>query len=254
MVGTSGYSYTDWVGPFYPKGTQSDKFLEHYGEHFSTVELNFSYYRMPEAEQLRKMSEVNSTLSFTLKAHQSLTHKVIPSAWRQEAKTFRQALEPLLEANALKAILLQFPYSFHYEVNQRRYLDALLRYLDGLPLAVEFRHIQWYNNRTIEALRERQVALVALDLPNLTNLPPHIDVVTAPFAYLRLHGRNRENWWGSDVANRYDYLYSPQELTAIVERAQTLSANTPLTLVYFNNHKGGQAVQNALALKGLLDG
>lgn len=254
MVGTSGYSYNDWVGPFYPKGTPSEQFLERYGEYFTTVELNFSYYRMPTADQLRAMGEVNSSLSFTLKAHQSLTHKIVPAEWRSEAQTFRRALEPLLKANTLKALLLQFPYSFHYEVEQRRYLDALLHYWEGLPLAVEFRHTQWYNNRTIEALRERQVALVALDLPNLTNLPPHIDVVTANFAYLRLHGRNKENWWGSDVASRYDYLYSPKELLSIAERARTLAATTPLTLVYFNNHRGGQAVQNALSLKELLDG
>ena len=183
-----------------------------------------------------------------------MTHKIVPAEWRSEAQTFRRALEPLLKANTLKALLLQFPYSFHYEVEQRRYLDALLHYWEGLPLAVEFRHTQWYNNRTIEALRERQVALVALDLPNLTNLPPHIDVVTAPFAYLRLHGRNKENWWGSDVASRYDYLYSSQELLSIGERVRTLAATTPLTLVYFNNHRGAQAVQNALALKELLDG
>ena len=238
------------MGPFYPQGTQSDKFLEHYGEHFSTVELNFSYYRMPEAQQLKKMSEVNSALAFTLKAHQSLTHKVVPSAWREEAKTFRGA-GPLFR-NALR-VSPPVPY-FPLPVEQRRYLDALLRYLDGLPLAVEVSPHPVVQQPHYRLLRERQVALVALDLPNLTNLPPHIDVVTAPFAYLRLHGRNRENWWGSDVANRYDYLYPPQEMITIGERVKALAANTPLTLVYFNNHKGGQAVQNALVLKELLDG
>ncbi len=254
MIGTSGYSYTDWVGPFYPEGSTNETFLEYYSTHFSTVELNFSYYRMPVASQLKAMREVSKDLSFSLKAHQSLTHQIVPAEWRQKAKTLRLALEPLLETNALKTLLLQFPFSFHYAVEQRRYLDALLRYLDGLPLAVEFRHSQWYNNRTIEALRERQVALVALDLPNIANLPPLIDIVTAPFAYLRLHGRNQQQWWGSDAARRYDYLYSPQELAAIAERVRSLAATAPLTLVYFNNHRGGQAVDNALTLKGLIDG
>jgi len=251
-IGTSGYSYTEWVGPVYPKGTKAELYLDYYSTLFPTVELNFSYYRMPEASQLQAMHEKNKSLLFSIKAHESLTHTINTTEWRTAARTFCHAITPLLEADVLKAILLQFPYSFHYEPEQRRYLDALLRFLPNLPLAVEFRNGQWYNNRTLEALRKRQVTLVALDLPAIQSSPPIMDVITAPLTYLRLHGRNKETWWGSDAASRYDYLYTEKELAAIAERVWALATNSSAVLVYFNNHRRGQAVQNARSLQELM--
>ena len=252
LIGTSGYSYTEWVGPVYPKGTKAESYLDYYSTLFPTVELNFSYYRMPKADQLQAMHAKSKSLLFSIKAHESLTHTIDTAQWRTAAMTFRQAITPLLEAEVLKAVLLQFPSSFHYEPDRRRYLDALLRFLPDLPLAIEFRNGQWYNNRTLEALRSRQVTLVALDLPAMQSSPPMMDVITAPLAYIRLHGRNEKSWWGSDAASRYDYLYSEKELVAIVERIWGLATNSRVVLVYFNNHRRGQAVQNALSLQKLI--
>lgn len=252
MIGTSGYSYTEWVGPVYPEGTKPSQFLACYATMFSTVELNFSYYRMPEPGQMRSMLSQGPGTSFSIKAHESLTHTVDPVAWRSSAVMFRSAVEVLQEAEALKAVLLQFPFSFHYDPDRRRYLDNLVRALKGLPLAVEFRNGQWYNNRTLDALRERKVALVSLDLPAVRDAPPMIDVVTAPVAYLRLHGRNKDTWWGSDSAARYDYLYSERELESFAERVRGLAVSAQMVLVYFNNHRRGQAVRNAQALLRLL--
>lgn len=248
LIGTSGYSYTEWVGPFYPHGTAAEAYLSYYATIFGTVELNFSYYRMPEATQLALMHQSAPSLRFSIKAHQSMTHCIDADQWRQQSSRFYRALEPLLNEQVLDAVLLQFPSSFHYEVENRRYLDALLQNLNGLPLAVEFRSSRWYNNRTIDALRERAVCFVSLDLPAIAGNPPMMDVPTAPLSYLRLHGRNTASWWGSDAASRYDYHYDDSELTSVAERLYTLSCQAERSLVYFNNHKGGQAAHNAQRL------
>ncbi len=255
LVGTSGYSYTEWVGPVYPAGTTQGDYLGLYSRMFSTVELNFSYYRMPTAEQMRNLlKQADGRLTFSIKANEALTHTVETATWRQQATTFNEAVQPLQEAGKLGAVLLQFPYSFHYEPDQRRYLDALLRQMAPLPLSVEFRNGLWYNNRTFDALRERGVALTSVDLPALNGLPPVVDAVTSKLAYIRLHGRNKETWWGSDAAARYDYLYNKQELEAWVERIRAIARQAAMILVYFNNHRRGQAVANAKSLLELLGG
>lgn len=252
MIGTSGYSYTEWVGPVYPEHTKAHEYLGLYASLFGTVELNFSYYRMPEAPQLKLMLEQAPGLTFSIKAHESLTHTIKVGSWAEDAKLYRSALEPLLQEHALSTVLLQFPYSFHYEVEQRRYLDSLIKFFHDVPLAVEFRNSQWYNNRTLEALRRLQVAFVSLDLPQIQGNPPIMDVVTAPLAYVRMHGRNQQAWWGSDAAARYDYLYSEQELLSLLERIKGLCVEAKTVLVYFNNHRRGQAVKNAQQLRSLL--
>ncbi|WP_320130078.1 DUF72 domain-containing protein [uncultured Sphaerochaeta sp.] len=253
LIGTSGYSYTEWVGPVYPEGTKASEYLSLYADRFETVELNFSYYRMPVADQLQAMHEQAPSLVFSIKAHESLTHSIDPANWKREATIFRSALEPLLNTDSLEAVLLQFPYSFHYEPDQRRYLDALLRFFPGIPLAVEFRNAQWYNNRTLDALKSLKVAFVSLDLPQIQGNPPLMDVSTAPLAYIRLHGRNQAAWWGSDAAARYDYLYSDRELLSIVQRVRGLALGSGTVVVYFNNHRRGQAVKNAQRLRSLLE-
>lgn len=252
LIGTSGYSYTEWVGPVYPEGTKPEMFLQRYSTLFPTVELNFSYYRMPTPDQMRNMLAQGPSLLFSIKAHESLTHTVDPSTWRSAAAEFSAAATVLQEAGALGAVLLQFPYSFHYDPDRRRYLGSLVERLGAFPLAAEFRNGQWYNNRTLDALRERRVSLVSLDLPAVQGSPPMMDVATAPIAYIRLHGRNKETWWGSDAASRYDYLYTERELESIAERVRGLAVAAQSVLVYFNNHRRGQAARNAAALNRLL--
>jgi uncharacterized protein YecE (DUF72 family) len=252
LIGTSGYSYKEWVGPVYPLNTKASQYLEFYQELFATVELNFSYYKMPQYDQLNNLTLSAPRTTFSIKAHQSLTHKIEPSQWHKEVTIFSKSVSALAEKDALDAILLQFPHTFRYEVDQRRYLDRLIGSLASFPLAVEFRNEMWYNNRTLDALRKREVSLVSLDLPQIKNSPPMVDVLTSSFAYIRLHGRNKENWWNFDTNSRYDYLYTKEELEVIKERIKALSIGSKTVLVYFNNHNRGQAVTNALMLRKLL--
>lgn len=252
LIGTSGYSYPEWIGPFYPKGSKSEELLSLYAQSFETVELNFSYYRMPQSAQLAHMHQAAPKLLFSLKAHQSLTHTIDSATYKSSATTFAQAAETLAREEVLLALLLQFPPSFTYTVSNRCYLDSLLRILNHLPLAVEFRSPSWANKQTLDGLRERGVSFVSVDVPQLSGTPPLLDVQTAKLGYVRLHGRNKEAWWGSSDNTRYDYLYNAQELDSIAQRVSFLGEDTERVAVYFNNHHRGQAVENALALKALI--
>jgi uncharacterized protein YecE (DUF72 family) len=252
LVGTSGYSYNEWVGPVYPKGTKQEDFLGIYSGLFPTVELNFTYYKMPEAKNLSKMLAEGGNLTFSIKAYKTMTHEINFSQWEGEAKTYITAIEPLLEAKRLEAVLFQFPYSFHYTPENRMYLDKLIKYFKGVQVAVEFRAAEWINGRVIEGMKSREVPLVSLDMPELPKLPPSMDVVTAPLSYIRLHGRNKEAWWGKDDHARYDYLYEDSEVDAWAARIKRIKEQARRVLVYFNNHPFGKAVRNAQTLIKLL--
>jgi len=254
-VGTCGYSYKEWIGPFYHEKTKPDEYLAFYAGYFDSLELNFSYYAMPKAEQIRRMLETENAqnLTFSIKAHQSLTHKADPGRWRNEAKTYIAAIEPLLEAGRLDAVLLQFPYSFHYEADNRRHLADLLTEFSGIPSAVEFRNNEWNSSRVIDEFKKRNVAYVSTDSPDIKGVPQTLDVSTASFSYFRLHGRNADTWWGSDSRSRYDYLYNEDELRGAAERVRRMVVKADKALVYFNNHARGQAVKNAASLKKILE-
>ena len=252
LIGTSGYSYDDWVGPVYPEGTPKSEFLPFYARQFPVVELNFSYYQQPGARALAAM--VDSTpdgFQFALKAHRSMTHE-ITETWEKDIATFREGIRPLIESHRLAAVLLQFPYSFGYTPESRRRLAELCARLEGLPLAVEFRKSDWMQQRVREGLRERGVALVSVDEPRLPRLPEPSAETTTDLAYIRFHGRNAANWWTGDNASRYDYLYTSDELSEWTQRVKAIFARARTMLIFFNNHFRGQAVENARQFREIL--
>ncbi len=253
LIGTSGYDYLEWRDVFYPRGLDRENFLGFYAESFRTVELNFSYYRMPSAGQTADMlRRAGGGLDFSVKAHKSLTHEVDPASWKDAAAEYRRALHPLVKAGRLGAVLFQFPSSFHYEPDRRRYLDALLRELGDLPSVVEFRNPAWQNTRVYDALRRRATGVCVTDMPDIRGLPQPADVVTSDIGYIRFHGRNGRAWWGSDAAERYNYLYTPEELGGWEKRIRCLKEQVRTLRIYFNNHRAGQAVQNAKMLQELV--
>jgi uncharacterized protein YecE (DUF72 family) len=252
LIGTCGYSYNEWIGTVYPEGTKKEQFLALYAGRFKTVEVDYTYYSMPKAQSIRRMIEDAPELTFAIKAHQSLTHKIDSAKWKDEANAYIKAIEPLRESGRLEAVLFQFPFSFHYEDDNRRYLGKILEQFSGVSAAVEFRNTDWSNNRVIDEFKKRNIAFVSTDLPDLKGLPPVLDVCTSHLAYFRLHGRNKETWWGSDSAARYDYLYSDKELEAAAGRIKQIVIKADRLIIYFNNHRRGQAVKNAETLKKLL--
>jgi uncharacterized protein YecE (DUF72 family) len=253
LIGTSGYSYADWVGRVYPAGAQQKDFLRLYAEEFSFVELNFSYYKQPDARTLERMLKLTgNTFRFAIKGHQSLTHERGGDV-RGSAAIFKEGIKPLIEAFRLSAVVMQFPFSFHYSPDSRRHLDMVCGAFEHIPLAVEFRNDQWMRDSVYEGLRKRGVALINVDEPPLPGLPKPTAIATAPHAYVRFHGRNSANWWEGDNASRYDYKYSEQELTEWLPRLQSLAGNAKVLMVLFNNHWEGQAVENARMLKKMME-
>ncbi len=260
LIGTSGFSYDDWVGPVYPPGTPKTEFLSLYSREFPVVELNFTYYAQPTPRALAGMVESTpSGFLFALKAHRSMTHEISDS-WEKDVETFRKGVQPLVESGRLSAVLLQFPYSFAYTPESRSRLSALSERLAGLPLAVEFRKSDWLRKQVFDGLAERKIALVSVDEPDLPRLPGPTTEVTADFSYVRFHGRNKKNWWTGDNASRYDYLYAKEELEEWAERIQVILARARMVMIFFNNHRRGMAAQNAremrelLASRGLMEG
>jgi uncharacterized protein YecE (DUF72 family) len=252
LIGTSGYSYEDWVGPVYPPGTQKNAFLSCYAREFPIVELNFSYYAQPSERTLQGMIESTPDgFLFALKAHRSMTHEIGP-AWEADIQAFLKGIRPLVDGKRLAAVLLQFPYSFAYTPESRSRLAALCDALKGLPLAVEFRKAEWMKEQVLQGLRERGAALVSVDEPELPKLLRPTAEVTADFSYVRFHGRNAKNWWTGDNASRYDYLYQAAELSEWVQRVKAILEKARTIMLFFNNHRRGMAVRNARELRELL--
>lgn len=253
LVGTSGYSYDDWVGPVYPPGTARRDFLGRYAERFGFTELNFTYYREPTAEGLGQIAaKAPDSFRFVVKAHRSLTHER-GAGWERAAERVLAALEGLATVSGrLLGMLLQFPYSFHYEQSNRRYLASLADALAPVRLFVEFRNNEWSRTSVWSELERRSVGLVVPDLPRMDRLPNITPRLTSPWGYVRLHGRNRANWWGGTNVTRYDYRYSTAELIEWVAPIRQLATQAQIVIVAFNNHFAGQAVENAEELMQLL--
>ncbi|MCL2185706.1 MAG: DUF72 domain-containing protein [Treponema sp.] len=266
LIGTSGYDYLEWKGGFYPEKLARNKFLEYYSEHFNSLELNGTYYRMPTAEQMQKMIERSQKrLRFTVKAFQGLTHAfiqgkdhtppgLIMNQYKLLAGEFKKAIEPLLADNLLLCALFQFPESFHYEKEERIYLDLLLKEIADIPVVIEMRNSKWQNDQVYNALKERNSGWCITDNPDLKNLMKLDYTVTSDIAYLRFHGRNAKMWYNGDTVSRYDYLYSDEELQSFVEPIQQLLKRAKIVQLFFNNHAKSQAVINAKKIEMLLKG
>ncbi len=195
-VGTSGYSFADWVGPFYPPGTASSEFLPFYARQFGCVEVNSTYYGMPRAATMERMqSRTPDGFRFIVKLHQSMTHQGAddPALYRE----FMAALEPLKAAGKYHGLLAQFPWAFHRDGRSKSHLERIRERLSGEPLWVEFRHDSWMHPKLAAWLTERDLGYCCVDEPALPGLVPPVTHVTNGVGYVRFHGRNSKHWWGS---------------------------------------------------------
>jgi len=256
LVGTSGYSYAEWIDAgFYPPRTPSGRMLSLYAQTFPITELNYTWYQMPKAEAIERMcKQVSPSFLFAAKLNRSVTHDVDFSEWRGRVREYRDGISPLQQTGQLAAVLLQLPPSFHRVTKNRRYLAELLNELDGLPVAVEFRHDSWATDRVFAELEQRKVALVAVDTPDVTRLFPKLDVVTNPdFFYVRFHGRNTRGWRSGNMQKQFDYDYSVAELREWAhEKIEKMSGQARRGFLFFNNHVRAQAPRNAEMLMGQL--
>ena len=252
-IGTSGFSYGDWKGEFYPPDMAQKDFLEYYTRHFKILELNYSYYRIPDARQTRQMiTRSGGELAFVVKAFRQMTHEISERSLTEVLPLFIDGISPFIENRKLGTILLQFPQSFHYIPENRFYLKSLIEALLPHPVSVEFRQKTWLRESVYKALGELGAGFVCVDEPPLPSLIPPMVINTSGLGYIRFHGRNRENWYGTDSSRRYDYLYSEDELKEWVPRIRTLEQKTDKLFAFFNNHARAQAVTNAKMLINLL--
>jgi uncharacterized protein YecE (DUF72 family) len=251
LVGTSGYSFADWVGHFYPSGFTFRDMLAFYSREFATVEVNSTYYRIPPPRTFEHMARRTPPgFRFIVKLNQVLTHerRLDPDVCR----AMRMSIEPLLAAGKLDGLLAQFPWSFRRREEHRRYLAALRRALPDVPLFVEFRHGSWARADTWRFLRDQKLGYAVVDEPALPGLMPPIVQLTAARGYVRLHGRNAQHWWGHSGIERYDYLYSRAELTDWLPRIEQLATQAERVYVFFNNCHAGKAAKNAQLMQELL--
>jgi len=251
FVGTSGYSFADWVGPFYPPGTRSGDFLSHYAKHFSCVEVNSTYYRIPNPRVLSAMErKTPDGFRFVVKLNQAMTHEGTPADGL--VRDFRALLEPLKDAGKYHGLLAQFPWGFKRTDANKAHLEALRERLPGEPLWVEFRHDSWMHPRLPEWLRERALGYCSVDEPALPGLVPPVVHLTSDTGYVRFHGRNATTWWGRGGGDRYDYDYAERELAEWVGRIRALAEKAKQTYLFFNNCHAGQAARNAKLMEELL--
>jgi uncharacterized protein YecE (DUF72 family) len=270
-VGTAGWSYKDWEGVFYPAGIARRKQhpLDYIARCFDTVEINTSFYGhiKPELAKLwaRRAGAVNPQFRFTAKLHRSFTHSPLavmePTSAAsirpndEDERLARQGLDALAGTGKFGALLIQFPVSFKNTPLNREYLDQLLRQFIEYPRVVEVRHSSWDNGETLAAFQQRQVSFCNIDQPVIGRSLEATEHVTAPVAYVRLHGRNYDQWFGADNRNdRYNYLYSDLELAAWKDKIQRISVHADVTYVIANNHFEAKAGVNGLQLKYMLNG
>jgi uncharacterized protein YecE (DUF72 family) len=249
-IGTSGYSYPDWVGPFYPPETRPNRMLAHYTRIFPLVELNFTFYRLPAVGQLARLGEQTPAgFQFLVKLPRTISHE----RRLDELLPFRRAVEELQQRGRLLGLLCQLPQSCHHDRAALGLLDTLAKELGSHGLAVEFRHHSWARPDVTAWLAERPLDLVAVDVPELPGLYPRGLVQSGPRLYIRFHSRSAANWYGSDK-DRYDYDYSDAELMEWAERLQRAELPSVRAVLLFNNCQRSQAAQNARRMQQLLAG
>ncbi len=252
LVGTSGYSFPDWVGPIYPTVLSRSRWLPFYAEAFSTVEINATYYRVPTEAMLRGLlGKVDpARFVFTVKTPAQMTHR--RAEFDNAAEPFVEALAPLRQTGTLGAVLAQFPYSFRRPEADRAHLQRLRDVIPGdIPVHVEFRHEIWYTPETFTFLENQGLGVVNVDLPPLRGLPRDVtDYVTNGIGYFRFHGRNTANWWRSGAGGaRYDYLYSQEELETWVPAILKAARRSERTFLFLNNCHRGKSAVNAVQLE-----
>ena len=258
-VGTAGWSYKDWEGVLYPtphpKGFDP---LEYLSRYVDLVEVNSTFYRPVDADVARRWVDrvaAAPRFQFTAKLSKRFTHDRATAFTRAEVAEVRRGFKPMHDSGKLGAVLLQFPWSFRRNEDNRIWLDDVTRAFEEFPLVVEVRHESWAVPEFYDELVERGIGFVNIDQPLFRNSVKPSATATAPVGYVRIHGRNYREWFRKDagVEARYDYLYTPAELTPWAERSvQVAEAGADDVYVVANNHYRAKAAVNAIQLKSLI--
>ncbi|HKW75464.1 MAG TPA: DUF72 domain-containing protein [Terriglobales bacterium] len=270
FVGTAGFSYKDWEGIVYPPDPKTRKVhpLEFLAQFFDCCEINTSFYghiRPNIAKDwINRTRPVNPEFLLTAKLFRGFTHpprgSTAPVPFNlnvsaEEEKLAREGLDSIAEEGKLGAVLVQFPISFRNADDTRDYLFNLLKRFSAYPLVLEIRHESWNDPDILQRLAGQGVGFCNIDQPRLGKSLRGTEHLTSPVGYVRLHGRNYKEWFGSKGRDdRYNYLYKPVELEGWKEKIEKISRSSEKTFAITNNHYKGQAAVNALELKSMLSG
>jgi uncharacterized protein YecE (DUF72 family) len=232
-LGTSGWSYSDWRGKFYPEEMAQREWLSYYAQHFSTVEINMTFYRFPKPEMMKGwLDKTPPNFTFTLKANRQITHLKKIKGVKSQVKYFYILADSLKER--LGCILFQLPPSLTFDLDLLQ--DFLLTLSPQYKNVIEFRHESWYREEVYELLRAHNIIFCVVSAPEL----PDRIVETSEISYYRFHGRI--GW--------YKYNYSEEELEDWSEAIKKTKAKE--CYAYFNNDYQAHAIWNCKRLSELL--
>ena len=250
-IGTSGYSYSDWKGLFYPRDLEPTKFLEYYAQYFDCVEIDSTYYRIPRPSMMEAITnKVPKSFRFAVKTPSTFTHQ--RDQFLNTLELFSAATKPMVKKGMLECYLAQFPSSFRHSRDNLEHTKAVAGSVDA-PLCVEFRGREWQNEEVYGFLKDNEIGYVNVDLPKFKTLPKPSSIVTSGVGFVRFHGRNAAKWWQHREAHeRYDYCYSTKELEEWVPRIKEIQEHTRVLYLMFNNHWRKQSVDAANEMKRLL--
>ncbi len=257
-IGTAGWSYKDWEGIVYPaKKGATFHALVFLARYIDIVEINSTFYRPPAIRMawswIKRVDDYPDFL-FTVKLHQVFTHQRKGFS-QKDVNEFKGGIEPLKAHNRLAAILIQFPWSFAQNTLHIDYLIDLFKLFEDFPLALEIRHSSWDNAEFYGLLSEHNVSFCNIDQPLIgKSIKPTAHCTNPDLSYVRLHGRNYKNWFNEKAGRdeRYNYLYSQDELEDWIERIKELGKKSKKVVVITNNHYQGQALANALQIKNMV--
>jgi len=250
LIGTSGWGYDEWVGPFYPRSLRKEDYLLYYSEIFYTNEINTTFYNIPSRWVVDNwVKKTPSNFLFSAKLPQTITHehKLDINSCLDDLDYFLNAMEPLIESRKLIAFLIQLPPSF----NRKEHFSNLKEFIDNWPgtpesdnyhLVVEFRDKSWMDDEVFRYLKEKLLTYCSVIEPLL---PPRMDVTNPAFAYIRFHGYGKKIW--------FDYCFSEEEIKKWVHPIREVIQKVDRVGIYFNNHFSGYAAKNSLMLMKELD-
>ena len=267
-IGVAGFSYKDWQGIVYPPSLKAGARVEYLAHFFDLIEINTSFYghiKPAVGKQWCRMAAgANPKFMFTAKLNRAFTHSPVAVIEPTSAKTIRPGdsderdakagYDAIAAENMLGAVLAQFPISFKCTDENRAYVEQLVRLFRSYPLVLEIRHASWNQPEVLEWLQGLQVGLCNIDQPLLGRAVRPSAHATSVVGYIRLHGRNYKQWFAeTNVRDRYDYLYSTEELAKWKDRALEVAGKAETTYLVANNHNLGKAAVNALELISMIE-
>ena len=253
-LGPAGWSYPDWKNVVYPKGMKMHalNFLEDY---FNMVEINTSFYHLPGLSMVENWYKIvkKKDFLFTLKLGRKFTHER-ENISKEEIEGYKNVFKTIKYHERLGGVLIQFPWSFINIGENHDHLKQLFEWFHDFPLIVEVRHISWHKKEFFEFLNKNNTAFCNIDQPETRNSIQLTDYVTSDIGYLRLHGRNKKDWFGKNTNRdkRYNYLYNKEELGELTGTIRNIHEKGLRTFIVGNNHFKGQAVVNLLQIQSTL--